>query len=80
MACIMRDVEFYETTQKIMTLRVGPIRAAWVEVLSAGLDPKQRAMLPLALNFYTWRALTRDGGLTQEQAVDTMVESVIGAG
>ena len=39
--------------------------AAYPEVLGEKLSTKQRAMLRLALSFFTWRTLVRDGGLKQ---------------
>ena len=38
--------------------------AAYQEVLGAKLSAKQRAVLQLALSFFTWRTLVRDGGLS----------------
>jgi AcrR family transcriptional regulator len=78
-ACVMRDVEHHAPTQEITALRVAPVRAVWYEVLGAGLSATQRALMHLALSFYTWRTLTREGGLDQAAAVDTMAEAVIGA-
>ena len=53
--------------------------AAYHEVLGAKLSAKQRAMLRLALSFFTWRTLVRDGGLKQEAAVEAMVQAIDGA-
>jgi hypothetical protein len=36
----------------------------------------QRAMLGVALSFFTWRVLVRDGGLTQRAAVAAMVRAI----
>jgi hypothetical protein len=33
----------------------------------------------LALNYFTWRTLVRQGGLKTAAAVDAMVEAVVGA-
>jgi AcrR family transcriptional regulator len=78
-ACVMRDVEFHPPTQEVTALRVAPVRAVWHEVLGAGLSATQRALVHLALSFYTWRTLTREGGLQQGAAVDAMMETVLGA-
>jgi hypothetical protein len=75
----MRDVEYHPPTQEITALRVAPVRAVWHEVLGAGLSAKQRALMHLGLSFYTWRTLTREGGLQQGAAVDAMTETVLGA-
>jgi len=48
-------------------------------VLGANLKAKQRAMLHLALTFFTWRTLARDGGLTQRAAAQVMVQAIDGA-
>ena len=53
--------------------------AAYQEVLGAELSAKQRAMLRLALSFFTWRTLVRDDGLKQAAAVNAMVQAVDGA-
>jgi len=78
-ACVQRDAEYYPLTREIAALRFGPYRAAYQEVLGATLTPRQRAMLALALSFFTWRTLTRDGGLAQDAAVEAMVRAVDGA-
>jgi hypothetical protein len=51
---------------------------AYQEVLGAKLNAKQRAMLHLALSFFTWRTLVRERGLKQAAAVNAMVDAVIG--
>jgi AcrR family transcriptional regulator len=76
LACVLRDAEHHALTREIMELRFGPQMAAFHEVLGAGLGSRQRAMLGLALSFFTWRTLARDGGLTQDAAVDAMVRAV----
>jgi hypothetical protein len=48
-------------------------------VLGAKLNEIQRTMLHLALSFFTWRTLTRAGGLTQDAAVPVMVQAIDGA-
>ena len=53
--------------------------AAYQEVLGANLSAKQRAMLGLALSFFTWRTLVRDQGLKQAAAVKVMVQAIDGA-
>jgi|SRR5689334_6826816 AcrR family transcriptional regulator len=76
MACVMRDAENHALTQQIIALRVAPVVAGWHEVLGAKLNGKQRAILRLALSFFTWRTLVRDGGLTQDAAVRAMAQAV----
>lgn len=77
-ACILRDAEIHPLTREIIALRFAPSARAWQEVLGAGLNAKQRAMLQLALSFYTWRSLVRDAGLKQGAAVEAMVQAVAG--
>jgi hypothetical protein len=45
-------------------------------MLGADLGPRQRAVLTLALSFFTWRTLAHDGGLPHDAAVDAMVRAV----
>ena len=55
---------------------VTPYWAAYQEVLGAKLSLKQRAVLGLALSFFTWRTLVREGGLEQGAAVGAMVNAI----
>ncbi len=75
-ACVLRDAEYHPLTKEIAELRLGPSMAAYQEVLGAKLSLKQRAVLRLALSFFTWRTLVRDGGLKQRAAVKTMVQAI----
>ena len=78
-ACVLRDAEHHALTREIADLRMGPVMAAYREVLAAALAGKQRTLLPLALSFFTWRSLTRDGGLTSAAAADAMSRAVASA-
>jgi AcrR family transcriptional regulator len=75
-ACVLRDAEHHAMTRETAERRFGPPMAAWHEVLGAKLGTKQRAVLGLALSFFTWRTLVRDGGLTRAAAVAVMVHAV----
>lgn len=77
-ACVLRDAEYHAPTQKIVALRFGPPMAACHKVLGAKLNAKQRAVLHLALGFFTWRALVRESGLKQDAAVKAMVQAIAG--
>lgn len=78
--CVMRDAEFHELTREVAALRFGPAMASYAEVLGAPLaEGPQRAMLALALSFFTWRSLTQ-AGLSPEQAVEAMARAVLSAG
>lgn len=50
--------------------------AAYQEVLGAKLSAKQRALLRLALSFFTWRTLAPEGGLKRAAAVEAMVQAI----
>jgi AcrR family transcriptional regulator len=76
-ACVLRDAEHHALTREIVELRLGPSMAAYGEVLGVGLDQRQRAMLGLALSFFTWRTLAREG-LDPDAAVAAMVQAIIG--
>jgi AcrR family transcriptional regulator len=78
-ACVLRDAEYHALTREIVEMRMRSQMAAYGEVLGANLRAKQRAVLRLALSFFTWRTLVRDGGLTTGAAVEAMVQAVVGA-
>lgn len=75
-ACVLRDAEYHALTREINELRLGAPMGAYREVLGAKLNAKQRALLRLALSFFTWRTLTRDAGLKQSAAVNSMVRAI----
>jgi len=79
-ACVLRDAEFHALTREIAELRLGPSMAAYREVLGAGLDARQGALLALALSFFTWRSLVRDGGLEPGAAAEAMAGAIDAAG
>jgi AcrR family transcriptional regulator len=76
LACVLRDAEYHAPTQEIAALRFDPYMTAYREVLGAKLNARQRAMLELALSYYTWRTLVREGGLKQSAAVSAMVQAI----
>jgi AcrR family transcriptional regulator len=78
-ACVLRDAEFHPLTKEIAEMRLGPYLTAYQQVLGAKLTTKQRAMLQLALGFFTWRTLVRDSGLKLGAAVEAMAQAVDGA-
>ena len=75
-ACVLRDAEYHALTKEIIALRFGPHIAAYHEVLGTELSMRQRAVLHLALGFFTWRALVRESGLEQDAAVGAMVQAI----
>jgi AcrR family transcriptional regulator len=74
--CVLRDAENHPLVREINELRFAPFFAAYHEVLGAKLNAKQRAMLNLALSFFTWRTLVRESGLKQAAAVKAMVQAL----
>ena len=76
-ATIQRDAERHALTREVNTLRVAPVFGAYHATLGAGLNAKQRAMLPLALNFHTWRTLALESGMSPDAAADAMTRSVL---
>ena len=78
-ACVLRDAEYHSLTKEIIAMRMGPYMTAYQEVLGAKLSMKQRAVLRLALSFFTWRTLVREGGLRPGAAVGAMVQAIDGA-
>lgn len=79
-AAVLRDAEHHALTREIVALRFGPPMAGWRTVLGAGLNARQRALLELALDFFAWRALTREGRLKPAAAVDAMLGAIESAG
>jgi len=78
--CVLGDAEHNALTHEIAGMRFGPPLAACEQVLGARLGARQRAVLRLALSFFTWRTLTREGGLKPGAAVEAMVQAIDGAG
>ncbi len=74
--CVLRDAEYHSLTREIIHLRFGPPMVAYHEVLGAKLSTKQRAVLHLALSYFTWRTLVRESGLKQSAAVGAMVQAI----
>jgi AcrR family transcriptional regulator len=75
-ACVLRDAEYHSLTREIIHLRFGPPMVAYHELLGAKLSTKQRAVLHLALSYFTWRTLVRESGLKQSAAVRAMVQAI----
>ena len=78
-ACVLRDAEHHPLTKEIMEMRLGPFMAAYWQTLGAKLSARQRAMLGLALSFFTWRTLVGEGGLKPGAAAEAMVQAIEGA-
>jgi AcrR family transcriptional regulator len=76
-ANVFRDMEQHEITRRTAEQTYGPIIAGYHEILDAGLDKRGRAMVVLALSFFSWRQLTTAGGLSNKAAAEAMVEAVL---
>jgi AcrR family transcriptional regulator len=76
LGCVRRDAEFHPLTKEISELRFGPFMAAYREVLGPKLTARQATMLLLALSFFTWRTLARDGGLKPAAAAKAMAQAI----
>jgi AcrR family transcriptional regulator len=77
-ACVLRDGEHHAPTRETIELRLGPFMAAYRAVLGEKLGGRQRAVLHLALSFFTWRTLVRESGLKRNAAVEAMVQAIDG--
>jgi AcrR family transcriptional regulator len=75
-ACVLRDAEHHPLIREIVEMRLGPPLQSCQEVLGAKLSARQRTVLRLALSFFTWRTLVRDGGLKTGAAVELMVRAI----
>ena len=75
-ACVLRDAEYHALTREMVVLRLEPHMRAYREVLGTALTGKQRAVLHLALSFFTWRTLVHESALKPNAAVDAMVQAV----
>jgi len=75
-ACVLRDAESMPLVREVNELRMGPHMAAYRTILGAQLDDKQRAVLQLALSFFTWRTLVRESGLDHADAVEAIVRAI----
>ena len=78
--CVLRDAEFHPLVREIAELRYGPSMAAYDTVLGMDLAPTQRAVLRLALSYFTWRTLVHECVLAPADAVEAMVRAIRGAG
>ena len=74
--CVLRDAEFHPPVREIIALRYAPHMASFEEVLGTGLDQKQRALLRVALGYFSWRSLVRESGLSAHAAVAAMSRAI----
>ncbi|MHB8470048.1 MAG: TetR/AcrR family transcriptional regulator [Gaiellaceae bacterium] len=80
LANVLRDAEVHALTREVMTARRGPEQQRIRTVLTKGVRGRRRlVVLHLALAFTTWRTLVRGAGLSNAQAVETMVRAFAAA-
>jgi len=79
---VMRDAEMDRLTRDIVRMRMGSRMDDLQMKLRRGLPPGREvnAAVWLALSFQTWRTLVKEGGLSQEAAVEFMLRAVHCAG
>jgi AcrR family transcriptional regulator len=75
---VVRDAAVHEPTAETARMRwaaMQELRQALAEVVvPAGGSPRVEALLDLLLDFTTWQALVRRGGLSTQEAVDLALE------
>lgn len=76
-ASVLRDAEASPVVADIMRTRWGPFFGDLHAVLGEGLNGKQRALVHVAVSFFTWRTLTCEAGLSQDAAVEAMTAAVL---
>jgi AcrR family transcriptional regulator len=87
LAHLARDIADDPVSQEVFELRSGPqlreLHAALADGVVSGRGharARTAAALDLALDFHTWRRLTRGSGLARDQAVEVMVRAIRSAG
>ena len=75
-ACVLRDAEHHALTREISRKMGGAIDGPISRGARSGDGHRTRALLQLALSFFTWRTLVREGGLDTSGAVEAMVRAI----
>jgi AcrR family transcriptional regulator len=82
LANVLRDSALIPSLSEAVQHTIGPYSQEAAETLATGWGSrprdrrKQLAALKLALQFHTWQALTRSGGLTNKEAAGLMASLV----
>lgn len=76
---VLRDAEHNPVLQEVSDLRFGSAFSAIFQSLAPNLGARGKAMLGVALSFYTWRTLTGKRGVKPNEAVALMVQAVLSA-
>ena len=77
-ACVLRDAEHHQLTRDIVQLRMAPGFAAANEILGEELNERSRAILALALDFSSWRTLSRS--CSPHEAAQLMTDAILAVG
>ena len=75
-ARVLRDAEVHPLTREIVALRWDGRFADYRAVLGEALTPEAARLLPVALSYFTWRALVAEGGLSSAAAAELMARTV----
>lgn len=75
-ACVLRDAEYHALTREMVELRIAPAFDVARKMLGEGLDERCLALLDVALDFGSWRLLSRTHDL--QGAAALMADAVIG--
>jgi AcrR family transcriptional regulator len=75
---VVRDAQVHQVTAELAEVRMAALRELRDVLAEAvaprGSSPRIDAMLDVALDFNTWRTLVRRSGLSQDEAVELMVD------
>jgi len=74
---VLRDIEVSPLLKEISKIRIAPFFKGYREVLGEKRSARQKALLAVALSFYTWRTLVREEGLSSAAAARQMAETII---
>jgi AcrR family transcriptional regulator len=74
-ACVLRDAEYHALTREMVELRIAPAFEMARKQLGEGLDERCMALLDVALDFGSWRLLSRTHDL--QGAAALMADAVV---
>jgi AcrR family transcriptional regulator len=68
-SCVLRDAEYHALTREMVELRIEPAFDQARRVLGEGLGDRSSALLGVALDFSSWRRLSRTHGVRTAAAL-----------
>ena len=74
-SCVLRDAEYHALTREMVQLRIEPAFDEARKLLGKGLDRRSKSLLEVALDFSTWRLLSRTHDVRAAAAL--MADAVI---